>query len=287
MSGIISYYDASKLPNSIQHRFPLFGLNADYQLSKNKNLYAGFSQAYRPVIFKDIIPASIYEKSADNLKDAKGYNFEAGYKANFEKLSVEFTYFQLLYKNRLGTLAQTDADGNFQILRTNIGDSFTKGLEMFVEYYGRINEKTNFSVFTSTALMEAKYLKAEIRSGEKNINIEGNFVESTPQIITRNGVTLRHKKLSVTSLFSYTAKSYADALNTVQASANGSVGLVPAYGILDINASYRISKKLLLKLNLNNATNKQYLTKRPQFYPGPGIWASDGRSINLTVSTRF
>lgn len=287
MSGVINYYDPAKLPNVIPHRFPLFGVNADYQLTKNQNLYTGFSQAYRPVIFKDIIPASIYEKSADNLKDANGYNFEAGYKGNFEKLRVELTYFQLLYRNRLGTLAQTDANGVFQILRTNIGDSFTKGLEMFVEYYARINEKTNFSVFTSTSLMEAKYLKAEIRSGEKNINIEGNFVESTPQIISRNGFTLRHKKLSVTSLFSYTAKSYADALNTVQPSANGSVGLVPAYGILDFNATYRISSKLLLKLNLNNVTNKQYFTKRPQFYPGPGIWASDGRSVNLTVSTRF
>ncbi len=68
MSGMISYYDASKFPDAIPHRFPLFGLNADYQLSTNQNLYAGFSQAYRPVIFKDIIPASIYEKSSDNLK---------------------------------------------------------------------------------------------------------------------------------------------------------------------------------------------------------------------------
>ena len=287
MSGIISYYDPEKLPNVIPHRFPLFGLNADYQLSKNQNLYAGFSQAYRPVIFKDIIPASIYEKSSDNLKDANGYNFEAGYKGNFEKIRVEFTYFQLLYKNRLGTLAQTDAKGNFQILRTNIGDSFTNGLEMFVEYYTRINDKANFSIFSSTSLMQAKYLKAEIRSGEKNISIEGNFVESTPQVISRNGATFRYRKVSLTSLFSYTAKSFADALNTVQPSANGSVGLVPAYGILDFNATYRISSNLLLKLNLNNATNKQYFTKRPQFYPGPGIWASDGRSVNLTVSTRF
>lgn len=287
MSGFISYYDPAKLPNVITHRFPLFGINTDYQLSENQNLYAGFSQAYRPVIFKDIIPASIYEKSSDNLKDASGYNFEMGYKGNFEKLRIELTYFQLLYKNRLGTLAQTDANGNFQILRTNIGDSFTKGLEVFIEYYARINAKTNFSIFSSTSLMEAKYLKAEIRSGEKNFSIEGNFVESTPQIISRNGATFRYRKLSFTSLFSFTAKSYADALNTLQPSANGSVGLVPAYGILDFNATYRISSKLQFKLNLNNATDRQYFTKRPQFYPGPGIWASDGRSVNLTVSSHF
>lgn len=287
MSGIISYYNVLKFPNAIPHRFPLFGLNADYQLSINSSLYAGFSQAYRPVIFKDIIPASIYEKSSDNLKDASGYNFEVGYKANFDNLRLELTYFQLLYKNRLGTLSQTDEKGDFQILRTNIGDSFTKGLEMFAEYFLRINEKVNFSVFSSTSLMEAKYLEAEIRSGEKNVSIKGNFVESTPQVICRNGLTFRYRKLSVTSLFSYTAKSYADALNTLQPSTNGSVGLVPSYGILDFNTTYRISSKLLLKFNLNNATDKQYFTKRPQFYPGPGIWASDGRGFSLTISTCF
>lgn len=287
MSGMISYYDASKFPNAIPHRFPLFGFNADYQLTIKQNFYAGFSQAYRPVIFKDIIPASIYEKSSDNLKDASGYNFEVGYIGNFEKLRLELTYFQLLYKNRLGTLAQTDENGAFQIFRTNIGDSFTKGLEMFAEYYIRINDIANFSVFSSNSLMEAKYLEAEIRSGEKNVSIKGNFVESTPQFISRNGLTFRYRKLSVTSLFSYVAKSYADALNTVQASINGSVGLVPSYGILDINATYRISSKILLKFNLNNAANKQYFTKRPQFYPGPGIWASDGRGFTLTISTHF
>jgi Fe(3+) dicitrate transport protein len=287
MLGKISYYDPSKLPNNIVHRFPLFGVSADYQISTKQNLYGGFSQAYRPVIFKDIIPASVYEKSSDNLKDAYGYNFEFGYKGNFDKLRVEMTYFQLLYKNRLGTLAETDAKGNLTILRTNIGDSFSKGLETFLEYYGQINEKIKFSIFTSTALMDARYLEAEVRLGDKNVNVKGNAVESTPKVISRNGITFRYKKLSITGLYSYTAKSYADALNTVEPSANGSVGLVPAYGIIDFNASYRVSKKLLLKFNFNNASNKQYFTKRPQFYPGPGIWASDGRGFNLTISTHL
>lgn len=287
MTGTISYYDASKLPTSIPHRFPLLGLNADYQLTANQSLYTGFSQAYRPVIFKDIIPASIYERSSDNLKDATGYNFELGYKGQFDDARVEITYFQLLYRNRLGTLAQTTTNGTFEILRTNIGDSFTKGIELFGEKIIRINQDANLTIFSSSAFTNARYLKASIRQGDKNVSIEGNFVESTPQIISRNGLTFRFSKLSITALYSYTAKSYADALNTEKPSANGSIGLVPAYGLADLNASYRVSKKMMLKLNLNNAFDKQYFTKRPQFYPGPGIWPSDGRSMNLSVALKF
>ena len=287
MSGNISYYDTNKFPDEIHHKFPLFGLSGEYKLGQNQKIYSGISQAFRPVIFKDIIPGSVFEKSDNNLKDAFGYNFEAGYRSDFDNLKLEVTYFQLLYKNRLGTLAQTDENGNFQILRTNIGTSFTRGLESFIEYYGKITNKFNFSVFTSTSLMDARYQKALIRSGEKNVNIEGNFVESTPRIISRNGVTLRYKKASLTTLYSFTAKSYADALNTEIPSANGTVGLVPSYGVLDFNASYRLSNLVLIKANINNALDKMYFTKRPQFYPGPGIWASDGRGFGLSISTKI
>jgi outer membrane receptor protein involved in Fe transport len=33
--------------------------------------------------------------------------------------------------------------------------------------------------------------------------------------------------------------------------------------------------------------DKQYFTKRPQFYPGPGIWPSDGRTFSGTVTIKI
>lgn len=150
-----------------------------------------------------------------------------------------------------------------------------------------LNEKSSISIFSSTAFIDARYENANIRVNDKNVNIDGNKVESTPAWISRNGVTFRYQKLSVTSLYSYTAESYADALNTVKPSATGAVGLVPSYGLLDFNATYRASSNLVIKLNFNNALDKQYFTKRPQFYPGPGVWSSDGRSINVSVGIKI
>jgi Fe(3+) dicitrate transport protein len=112
-------------------------------------------------------------------------------------------------------------------------------------------------------------------------------VESVPEWITRNGLNLKYKRLSLSVLYSYTAKSFADPLNTELPSATGSIGLVPAYGLLDLNASLRLSHVLLLRLNLNNVTDNQYFTKRPAFYPGPGIWPSDGRSANISIGIRI
>jgi Fe(3+) dicitrate transport protein len=91
----------------------------------------------------------------------------------------------------------------------------------------------------------------------------------------------------LSALYSYTAKSFADALNTVTPNASGSIGLVPSYQILDLNFAVQLSEKIKLQFNANNVLDKQYFTKRPQFYPGPGIWPSDGRTFSGTVTIKI
>lgn len=282
LGGSISYYEAEELPNTIKHQFALGGMNMQYKLSEYQNLYAGFAQAYRPVILKDIVPASVYERVDKNLKDAYGYNFEVGYRGSSAFFKWDISAFQLRYANRLGMLSQQDENGEFFLLRTNIGNSLTRGLEVFGEYSVPVGQAT-VSVFTSTSWMDARYQDAMVRVGDTNIDIDGNKVESVPTVISRNGVTMRVKGISATVLYSFTGDSYADALNTLTPPANGSVGLVPSYGLLDINASWKISQHISLRLNVNNVTDKQYFTKRPLFYPGPGVWSSDGRSLVATI----
>lgn len=287
MSGVINYYDAGRLPNTIRHRFPLLGIQGEYMLGTEQALYAGWSQAYRPVIFKDIIPASTYEVADKDLKDADGYNAEAGYRGTHGSLRWDIGVFRLQYNNRLGMLAEQDADGNAYLYRTNIGNSVTNGAEIFAEYNWKLSGKTSLTLFTSTALFHGRYEHAYVRSGETNVDVSGNKIESVPDVITRNGLTVRYSQLSLSFLYSYTGDTYADALNTVTPPASGAVGLVPGYGLLDINASLRVSPQVLLRVNMNNVTDEQYFTKRPSFYPGPGVWSSDGRSVNFTVAVKL
>lgn len=287
MSGYISYYGEDDLPNTIKHDFALLGLNTQYEVNKNSNFYAGFAQSYRPVIFKDIIPASLYEVADKNLKDAYGYTLEAGYRGNIKGFKWDVSVFHLEYKNRLGSLSMQNDTGAYILYRTNIGNSRTNGIELFAEYGFNVNNKFYLGIFTSSAYMDARYINASVKSGNSNVNIDGNKVESTPEIISRNGITAKCFKASISLLYSYTAKSYADALNTVKPSYNGTVGVVPAYGLLDLNTSYRFNERFMLRLNINNLLNKQYFTKRPTFYPGPGIWSSDGRSTNISVGIKI
>ena len=282
LGGSITYYPEDQLPNTIEHQFLLAGVNAQYKLSDHQNLYAGWSQAYRPVILKDIVPSSTFERVDNNLQDADGYNFEVGYRGTSEFFCWDVGVFQLRYNNRLGMLSQTDQNGDFYFLKTNIGNALTNGVEFFAEYF--LPFKTiNVSIFTSTSWMDTRYRDAFVRVGDGNVRVDGNKVESAPEIISRNGLNFKLPRASISLLYSYTAESYADALNTRTPSSNGSVGLVPSYGLLDVNTSWKISSKILLRVNVNNVTDKQYFTKRPQFYPGPGVWSSDGRSFVVTL----
>jgi Fe(3+) dicitrate transport protein len=287
MTGITTYYSENDLPNTIKHKFPLFGVSTQYDVTKNINFYAGWSQAYRPVIFKDIIPASIYEVSDKDLEDADGYNAEIGFRGKWKFLKWDVTGFRVQYNNRLGTLAQTDTAGNLIIFRTNIGNSQTNGVELFVQGDFSLSDRASLSLFTSTSFMDAQYQDATIRSGSDNVNIDGNKVESVPTWISRNGFTFKYSIVSFSSLYSYTSESFADALNAVEPSATGATGLVPSYQLLDLNIAIRLSDRIKLQVNASNILDEHYFTKRPQFYPGPGIWPSDGQTFSGTVSIKI
>jgi Fe(3+) dicitrate transport protein len=282
LGGSITYYDSDALPNTIEHHFVLAGVSAQYQISEYQNFYAGWAQACRPVILKDIVPSSTFERVDKNLKDADGYNFEAGYRGSSKFFKWDIGLFQLQYNNRLGMLSLTDENGDFYLYRTNIGNSITRGVELFAEYNFLVKE-VNLSIFTSTSWMDARYKDAYVRIGDTNVSVDNNKVESAPELISRNGLNIKLRTASLSLLYSYTAESFADALNTETPSKNGSVGLVPAYGLFDINSSWKISSHVMLRVNVNNVANKQYFTKRPQFYPGPGVWSSDGRSLVVTL----
>jgi Fe(3+) dicitrate transport protein len=226
------------------------------------------------------------ERVDRNLSDGRGHTFEAGYRGDLERLAWDVSVFELFYENRMGTTANFDGQ-TFYNLRTNIGDSRTRGAELFVEYTFAVASEKEITAFTSTAYMDGRYENATARVGTTNVPVDGNHIQSVPKWISRSGVTLKSNRFSATLLYSYTDDSYADALNTALPSANGAVGLVAAYGVVDLSASFQINEMLSIRASVNNLADTSYFTKRPEFYPGPGIWPSDGRSVNASIGLAF
>ena len=261
---------------------PLGGIGIQWRTTNSTNIYANISQAYKPTDYSNQTPIGVSSKIDPNLKDASGYNADLGWRGNFDGfLNFDIGGFYLAYNNRIGIETLTDGNGNPYTYRTNVANSVNKGIETYIEFnpiraFAKNSKIGSLSFFNSFAYIDAKYTNGEF---------EGNWVEFAPNTINRLGITYSLKAFSTTFLISNTSKSYADANNTVF-SPDASVGIIPAYQVMDWSATIRI-KNYSIKFGVNNLSNAKYFTLRTDEYPGPGIIPTIGRSIYFGFEGRF
>lgn len=283
-------------PATRQRNFLLFGAGAEYHITPRTEIYSNFSQAYRPVLISDLTPPATTDVIDQELKDAKGFNFDIGYRGKVSNfLNFDIDYFNLNYNNRIGTITQISNGQSFQF-RTNLGRSVSKGIEAYIEFdpvsaFMSSPKVGNLSLFASLAFIDARYrdfITTTVNNGQiVTGNLEGNRVENAPAQIHRFGATFAKKGFSITWQLSSVGEAYSDAANTKLANAAATTGLVPSYQVQDLSASLRFLKNYNLKAGVNNLTNEYYFTRRSGGYPGPGILPADGRIFYISGGVKF
>jgi len=260
---------------------PLFGLGLQYKTTDYTNAYANISQAYRPISYSELTPIGVTSKIDQNLKDAKGFNADLGYRGTVKNyLNFDIGLFYIAYNDRIGTVLMNPGSSNQYTLRTNVANSVHKGLESYVEFnllkYLNSHSKKGLNIFNSLALINAEYTSGEFK---------GNRVETAAKYINRIGVTYHDNRLSATFEMSNNGDAYGDATNA-KISTDPVAGYIPAYTVFDASLTYRLNK-LSLKAGMNNIADKKYFTLRADEYPGPGIIPSIGRNFYLGISAKF
>ena len=266
-------------------KFPLLGMGLDYKVTEKTDAYANFSQNYSPINFTDIVVVQPDMKVDPNLKDVKGYNFDLGYRGQFANIfTLDVSVYYLLYKNRVGTLLQTDGGGNVYSYETNISNSRSVGTEL----YGEINllhlftqyrhSENKLSIFNSVAYTNAEYIDVPAN----RLQFEGKKVEYAAPWIDRYGIDFLFGNLSGSVEYSYTDAEYSDATNATS-STDGSVGIIPSYHTIDCTIGYKVAKSWKVSFSANNLTNQLYFTRRTTGFPGPGIIPSEGRAVYGTL----
>ncbi len=294
--------DASGNPIMLQDQqknrgFFLAGVGAEYHINKQVEAYANITQAYRPMQFADLTAPPTTVEIDPNLSDARGYNADLGIRGRLKNyLFMDLSIFYLQYNNRIGTVTQQRQDGSFYNLTTNVGNSSSKGFEGVVEFspvkaFAEGKKDYDVSLFTSYAYSDARYGNLVLVSKVGNDLVETNYrnkkVENAPLHVLRAGLSLQYKGLLLTTQLSHTSEVYADANNTVTPSANGQTGLIPAYTVVDMTATYTISSAFNIRAGVNNLGDVAYFTRRAGGYPGPGILPADGRGFFLSFGAKF
>lgn len=260
---------------------PLFGLGLEYKTTSYTNAYANISQAYRPISYSELTPIGVSSKIDQNLKDAKGFNADLGFRGTVKNyLNFDIGLFYMAYNNRIGTVLMNAGSSNEYTLRTNVANSVHKGLESYVEFnllkYLNGHSKKGLNIFNSLALINAEYTSGEFK---------GNRVETAAKYINRIGVTYHDNRLSGTFEMSNNGDAYGDATNA-KISSDPVAGYIPAYTVLDASFTYRLSS-FSLNAGMNNIADIKYFTLRADEYPGPGIIPSIGRNFYVGVSAKF
>jgi Fe(3+) dicitrate transport protein len=284
-NGINSSGQAINLQNITRSRsFLLGGIGSEYHLTSNTELYANFSQAYRPIQFANLQAPPTTDIVDPDLKDARGYNIDLGYRGKVKNyLQFDISGFYLQYNNRVGTI--TPSGANYRLI-TNVGASTSKGLESYIEFNPvrafTNSEHTDLILFSSYAYTDARY------SGDhKDANTKDKKVENAPQDILRAGISFGYKSFLFTTQLSHVGGTFSDANNTTTPSMNGNTGFIPAYTITDLTASYKFSKKMNLKAGINNLNDTMYFTRRAGGYPGPGALPGDGRNFFISIGAKL
>ncbi len=279
-----------------RRQFILPGIGAEYHIGMTE-IYANYSQSYRPALFSDLTANPTTDIIDQNLEDAKGYNIDLGYRGRIKDyLFFDVSGYILQYNNRIGLIAQQRLDGGFYNFRTNVGDSKSMGVEALVEFsptkvWFKNSKYGHLTIYTSIAYIQARYEDFRIVSRQGNNLVETNLkskrVENAPENIIRTGLTYTKKGLTITTQYSYVSEAFSDANNTLTPTTNGVNGLIPSYNLVDLSGTYKFNEKLFLKSGINNLFGEKYFTRRASGYPGPGLMVAEPRNFFVTVGVKF
>ena len=284
-NGLSTNGIAINLQNITRSRnFILAGVGSEYHISKSTEFYTNLSQAYRPIQFANLQAPPGTDIIDPYLKDARGYNFDIGYRGKFNDiLKFDVSVFHLQYNNRVGIIT---TNNGLNRLVTNVGNSASRGVETYVECNPiKIFTKENrldFIIFSSYAYTHARY-----SANHKLAATKGKQIENAPANIFRSGITAGVNGFLCTAQVSYVSETFSDANNTVTPSANGTIGLIPSYTVSDLTFSYKFKKGIECKSGINNLFDVTYFTRRAGGYPGPGALPADARSFFITLSAKF
>jgi len=282
--GMVS--PALKADNGLNRTVLLGGLGIGYQLTTNTDIYANASQSFRPFLFGDLYPTSFVDETDPQLKDAKGFNLDLGYRGVVNGfLNFDVSGFILKYNNRVGDIDRSKLINGVTTsykFKTNAGDSKSYGLESFFEVdpLRALKIKSNVGYVTfynSLALIHANYTAGPFK---------GNNVENAPEWIIRSGLNYFLNRFNASFNHSFTAIAFSDPANTILATKSGSAGKIPSYSVMDLSVGYKLNKKFNLKMVANNLTDAAYFTRRTAGN-APGVVPGEGRTFFLSLSTKL
>ena len=284
-AGNVIYNNTNYENKESKRSFILLGLGLSLKTLKSLEIYSNISQNYRSVTFADISIVNPAFAINPEISDERGFTLDLGLRGDIKDLiSLDFTLFNLLYKDRIGFTQKEFKDGSVKSERGNIGDAIIYGIESNIDFdINNLlikNDNMSLNYFINTALIDSEYT----RSDENGV--VGKKVEFVPNINLKTGIKYGFENFIFNVQYSYISNQYTDSSNAEEGNISGIIGEIPAYSLFDFSFSY-LYKNLRVETGVNNMANTLYFTRRATGYPGPGIIPSPPRNTYLTLQIKI
>jgi len=241
------------------------GIGATWQLAPELQLYSSVYKGFAPAM----ISAAISGDGVDQKLDAeRSMNIEFGFRGQAQKWTYEGAAFRMDFSNQIVNQALSGG-----ISKTNGGQSLHQGAEGALGY-----------AITSawSVLANATYIPvAEFKGG--TLGPIGNRIPYTPKLTGNLG--LNYSKDGLKSFLNayHVSSQYADSVNTVEESNDGTKGLIPAFTTLNWSIVYSPQKHLKLFGVVRNLFDKKFISGRSP----DGIFPGAERNFELGLAYQF
>lgn len=184
------------------------------------------------------------------------YDWEAGYRASFERFYLEANFYYMDYKNQLILTGEIN-DVGAQI-RQNVSDSYRAGMELQggVQLTSRLEWSANATLSRNKIKGYTYYLDNYDTGGQKAIVFENPDIAFSPSLIANSKIRYNWNKLTAEWSAQYVSRQYLDNTQTRSRS-------LDPYLVNDIRLNYDwpdapLFKSVKATLMVNNILNEQY-----------------------------
>ncbi len=261
------------------------GLGLNYQPHKNLNVFAGVHRGFAPPRLKDAISVNgeVYQ-----LNPETSWNYELGSRLAFNDfVRAEITGFYMDFANQVIPVSQSSGGAGAGFV--NGGKTRHAGVEMGLSWdISRLISREGWQVSgdVNFTFADSRFNSdRRISAGVDTINVRGNFTPYAPRFLANASVTVETPVgLGIRLAGLYTGAQFGDALNTVAPSANGRIGRIDDYFLMDGSVWYRVPKIFTtLRFSVKNMTNERYIvSRRPQgIRVGLPMWIMGGFEFNF------
>lgn len=261
------------------------GIGFSYTFKNTVNIFGGVHRGFAPPRIKDAISSSgvVY-----NLDAEQSWNFELGARLILNKyLTAELTGFYMDFSNQVIPVSQSSGGSGSGFV--NGGATRHAGLEAAFSFnLAPLIKLEKYTIMLDAAVT---YLDARFNSdrfiigGGDTTNLREKQLPYAPQVTLTSAFTFEAPfGLGLRITGTYIGKQFTDPLNTITPSADGRIGELPDYLILDGSLYWKVTKIFTtFRLSAKNMTNERYIaSRRPQgIKVGLPIFITGGLEFNF------